>query len=258
MASVFSKEHSVGRRNKVNMNTFIPRCDPQYVFGLSRESHFCDRVDLWWITGTSSADSLRNCCGLVFGFDVCADASGVRSGNCADRGFHCLDAERLAHLNGQRGIAANLASSFTDNDVAYYTSYRGVEAYMRGEFDGESDDRDWSYQDGYLDDVAADLRDELEVIEELGYVEPTGVREILDGEPAAETQPKIVYEATRWNVGVFTVARHHDRFVVRHAHGGLVPVGNGTHAAAVSFASLEAAISRASETMQSYLSGRAA
>jgi hypothetical protein len=201
---------------------------------------------------------MRNCGGLVFDFDLCPGSSGTRSGNCVDRGFHCFDAGRLAHLNGQSGLAAHFASSVTSDDVAYYTSHRGSEAYLRGEFDGDSDNRDWSYQDDYWDDVAAYLRDELEVIEELGYAEPTGVREFIEGEPAAETKPKIVAETTRWNVGVFTITRHHDRFVVRHAHGGLVPVGNGTHAAAVSFASLEAALCRASETMSEYNCGRAA
>ncbi len=240
------------------MNTFIPRCDPRYVFGFSREIHLCDRIELWWIADTSSADHMRNCGGLVFDFDLCPGSSGTRSGNCVDRGFHCLDAAQSDHLSLQHGIAAHLASSMTGDDIAYYIACRGADAYLRGEFDGESEDRDWSYEEGYWDDVAADLRDELEVIEELGYAEPTGVREILEGEPAAETKPKIVAETTRWNVGVFTITRHHDRFVVRHAHGGLVPVGNGTHAAAVSFASLEAALCRASETMSEYNCGRAA
>ena len=161
-----------------------------------------------------------------------------------------VDAAQHAHINGQSGNA--------DFD-GYCTSYRSVDAYLSGDFDGDEVERgDYSLQDYWNDELSCEIRAEIEAIESMGFADPSNVVEIVDDEPVVAPQPMPVAEPTRWSVGVFSITKQRDRFVVRHAHGGLVPVGNGTHAASVSFASLESAFSRASETMSRYLSGMAA
>lgn len=224
------------------MSTFIPRCEAPCHYRFSHESYLCYHNELWWIAGTST-DSLFLCDGLVF--DLCRGSSVSRLGECADRGFHCLDAAQHAHLNGQ-----------SDD---YYASYRSVDAYLRGDFDGDEDERvDYSLQNYWNESLLWDIHAEIDALSGMGFAEPSNVFEIVDDEPVVAPQPTPVAEPTRWSVGVFYITKQRDRFVVRHAHGGLVPVGNGTHAASVSFASLEAALSRASETMSRYLSGMAA
>ncbi len=108
---------------------------------------------------------------------------------------------------------------YNDRD---WSDDRSAAAYLRGEFDN---DRCFEW-------FSADLRDELEVIESLGYAQPTGVREFIDDDASVrQPEPPIVLAPERYVVGVFEITRSSlFRWQLRHRFGGLAPCENGEHA----------------------------
>jgi hypothetical protein len=148
---------------------------------------------------------------------------------------------------------------YDDNDEDYFTHRdwdddRSPAAYLRGDFDDvDRDSRDWSVESYSHESDLWDIGDELEVIESLGYVEPTGVREFIDGDaPARQPDRPIVLAPERYVVGVFEVTRSRNpfRWQLRHRFGGLAPCENGEYAKSAEYVGRSYAMQAAMDEME--------
>jgi hypothetical protein len=99
--------------------------------------------------------------------------------------------------------------------------------------------------------LLAELNDELEAIESLGFSLPSGDREFIDGDaPVAAPVVRAATRVTHTIVGVFSVSLGFDgRWELRHRFGGLVPDGNDGHASVRKFAKRDAAVATAESAM---------
>jgi hypothetical protein len=136
-----------------------------------------------------------------------------------------------------------------DRDYGYEADLSAA-AYLRGDFDLECDNRTVDSTWGYCDTVA-ELNDELEAIESLGFSLPSGDREFIDGDaPVAAPVVRAATRITHAIVGVFSVSLGADgRWELRHRFGGLVPDGNDGHGSVRKFARREAAVATAEAAM---------
>ncbi len=147
-------------------------------------------------------------------------------------------------------------SDYDDCGCRDYDDYDGYSAaaYLRGDFDGEDrGSRDLSVESYYHESDLWSIGDELEVIEELGYIEPMGVREILDGDaPVRQSERPIVLAPERYVVGVFEITRSRNpfRWQLRHCFGGLAPCMNGEYAKVAEYMSRDYAMDSARDEME--------
>lgn len=196
----FAKENGDTRRKTVTMSTtalVCRRCRTVFFaeYGFAGGTYCSAECECPSVVDPSDDDGFD---GLPFDPD-----SAVSNGDCSE--FRYYDYYDYYDYN--------------DRD---WSDDRSAAAYLRGEFDN---DRCFEW-------FSADLRDELGVIESLGYAQPTGVREFIDDDaPVQHQEPPIVLAPERYVVGVFEITRSSlFRWQLRHRFGGLAPCENGEHA----------------------------
>lgn len=179
--------------------------------------------------------------------DWAQNAKSYPYGCCCGHSHEVLSREdvrkyRLAGFEVTTESSCNDTHDYSDDrweddcDYGTYNDYWPVRTYSPREwleglsFDNADDRSAQAWEYSRLSDM---LSDEFEVLGELGFKHPTGVPEVVSGEPVRPLPPVAapIRQADVTMVGVYRVRRAtpaegegvRGDYVIEHAHGGLVP-----------------------------------